>query len=238
MLLAPGEYILTAQKSGYRTATKNISIDGDLTVALTLSEATYPFTVTTKPVNARVRIRNIEQVYAPGIELPPGSYNVAVSAAGYETWEGSVKHGTSATQREIKLARFYSLTLNLNPEDATVEVAGQDYTPGMRLVAGKYTLTIQKTGYQSATESIVLDGDIVADINLTPSLGVLTLILTPSDAQVTLPDLGRRYTPGMRLPVGTVRVNVARNRYESANREIMIRPGNNAVVFSLQRTNR
>ena len=52
---------------------------------------------------------------------------------------------------------------------------------------------------------------------------------------VTLPDLQRRYTPGMRLPVGSVRVSVARDRYEPANREVMIRPGNNAIVFNLQR---
>jgi hypothetical protein len=236
MQLPSGDYTLTARKSGYQSATKNISIDGDLTIALVLAEAIYPFNISANPANARVRIRNIEQVYAPGLELPPGSYDVAVSAAGYETWEGSVTHGTSATQREVKLSRLYYLTFNLNPDDATVELAGHDYTPGMRLVAGTYEVTIAKTGYQSATESIVLDRDVVAAINLTPSLGVLTLILTPSDAQVTLPDLGRRYTPGMRLPVGTVRINVARNRYESANRDIMIRPGNNAIVFSLQRS--
>ncbi|MCZ6459056.1 MAG: PEGA domain-containing protein, partial [Gammaproteobacteria bacterium] len=235
MQLPAGDYTLTARKSGYRSATKNISIDGDLTVALALAEAIYPFTISANPANARVRIRNIEQVYAPGLELPPGSYDVAVSAAGYEPWEGSVTHGTSATQREVKLSRLYSLTFNLNPDDATVELAGHDYTPGMRLVSGKYAVTIKKPGYESATESIVLDRDVVAAINLTPSLGVLTLILSPSDARVTLPDLQRRYTPGMRLPVGSVRVSVARDRYEPANREVMIRPGNNAIVFNLQR---
>ena len=72
-------------------------------------------------------------------------------------------------------------------------------------------------------------------IELTPSLGVLTLIVTPGDARITLPQLERRYTPGMRLPIGKVLVRISRERYQSSEQEIAIRPGNNAIVINLQR---
>lgn len=41
-------------------------------------------TVDVTPVNARVRVMNIGPPYRPGMELEPGSYDIEVSAPGYE----------------------------------------------------------------------------------------------------------------------------------------------------------
>ena len=46
---------------------------------------TLPLTVVAAPADAVVRVMNIEPRYAPGMRLPPGRYDVEVSAAGYQT---------------------------------------------------------------------------------------------------------------------------------------------------------
>ncbi len=235
MQLPQGDYTVTVSKPGYVTATRKLSIDRDVTMEIGLERATYPFTIATSPEDAQVRVGNIRQTYKPALALPPGDYHVEVSAAGYVPWQGTVSHGTSATRHPVSLVPLYTLTLNLAPADADVRVAGERYEPNMRLAAGEYVVTAEKPGYEPASQTVVVDRDSVVDISLAPSVGVLTLILRPSDAQVVLPDLGRSYTPGMRLPVGPVRVRVSRTRYETADREVMIRPGNNAIVFNLDR---
>lgn len=42
-------------------------------------------TVDASPASARVRVMNIGPAYQPGMELEPGSYDIEVSAPGYET---------------------------------------------------------------------------------------------------------------------------------------------------------
>lgn len=42
-------------------------------------------TVDVTPAHARVRVMNIGPAYQPGMELEPGSYDIEVSAPGYET---------------------------------------------------------------------------------------------------------------------------------------------------------
>ena len=44
-----------------------------------------PLTIVAVPADAVVRVMNIEPRYFPGIRLPPGRYDVEVSAAGYQT---------------------------------------------------------------------------------------------------------------------------------------------------------
>ena len=71
-----------------------------------------PFTVRTGPPDARIRIMNIGPRYEPEIKLPPGSYDVRVTAQrrpahgaftarDFETVERSLRHGDEPTDRWI-----------------------------------------------------------------------------------------------------------------------------------------
>ena len=64
--------------------------------------------------------------------------------------------------------------------------------------------------------------------------GTLTLELTPDDAEATLPDLGRAYETGMRIPAGRHTVRVSRDGYEPETRTIEV-AGDTRSSISLDR---
>ena len=65
--------------------------------------ACQPFTVRTGPPDARVQIMNIVPRYEPAIKLPPGDYDVRVTADGFETVERTLPHGDEPTDIWIGL---------------------------------------------------------------------------------------------------------------------------------------
>ena len=62
-----------------------------------------PFTVRTGPPDARVQIMNIGPRYEAGIKLPPGSYDVRVTAHGFDTVKRTLPHGDEPTDTWIGL---------------------------------------------------------------------------------------------------------------------------------------
>ena len=62
-----------------------------------------PFTVRTGPPDARVQIMNIGPRYEQGIKLPPGSYDVRVTAHGFDTVKRTLPHDDEPTDTWIGL---------------------------------------------------------------------------------------------------------------------------------------
>ena len=73
--------------------------------ALLIRRSRQPFTVTTEPAGAQVRILNIEERYRPGMELPVGDYRVEASLDGHETAVRTVRHASTPTLHRIVLRR-------------------------------------------------------------------------------------------------------------------------------------
>ena len=88
-------YIATYPNSPYRTAAE-----------FRLNELRQqPFTVTSEPPSAKVRLVDRAEPYHPGMMLPAGEHRVRVSADGYETREVTVRHGGSPTTRHVALRK-------------------------------------------------------------------------------------------------------------------------------------
>ena len=64
-----------------------------------------PFTVTTVPPNARVRLLDVAEDYRPGMALRPGDYRLRVSAPGYTTVARTVAHSAGTGPLRIELRR-------------------------------------------------------------------------------------------------------------------------------------
>lgn len=65
----------------------------------------YQLTVVTQPENARVRILNSGTAYRQGVRLPPGRYQIEVSAPGFETRRQWITLGRNDHEISIALAR-------------------------------------------------------------------------------------------------------------------------------------
>ena len=68
-------------------------------------EEMHPFTVIVYPAVASVRFVNGKEPYAPGMALPPGEYEVEVSAPGYWTKRETIQHETEPRAHRIALVK-------------------------------------------------------------------------------------------------------------------------------------
>jgi len=93
----------------------------------TRKEALYPFTIQTKPVNARIRILNIGPVYQSGMRLPAGWFQVEVSAEGYRKVTKYVQHRQGKKIARIvlekKQAKARNPVVEVNPVDNSQELS-------------------------------------------------------------------------------------------------------------------
>ncbi|MGF1686491.1 hypothetical protein L4C36_07315 [Photobacterium japonica] len=64
-----------------------------------------PFTVTSNAPHIKVRIMNIRPSYQAGMTLPQGSYDIDVSAPGYQSVRQWVNHNTETSSHHIALPR-------------------------------------------------------------------------------------------------------------------------------------
>ena len=109
MRLPAGLYRVEVTADGHETRTVTVSHGGSPTTQRVVLRKVadcptcQPFTVRTGPPDARVQIMNIGPRYEPGIKLPPGSYDVRVTARGFDTVERSLRHDDEPTDKWIGL---------------------------------------------------------------------------------------------------------------------------------------
>jgi formylglycine-generating enzyme required for sulfatase activity len=131
--LRGGNYLLKAEKPGYRSESQKIFVIGgqERTVnfildSLSQPAQSHPFTIKVTPSNARVRIMNINPRYQDGMELADGDYDVLVDAPGYHSWRQTISHAGRATWQQV--------TLTAKPA-ATASGSFTDPATGMDFVA-------------------------------------------------------------------------------------------------------
>jgi hypothetical protein len=132
-------------------------------VASTSSEDTKPapeilkakLFVATAPANARVRILNIKPKFQQGIELDAGSYQIEISARGYEIKKQWIKLGADEERRmSIELSKIpVTGTIHVSglPNKAKVFIDG-DYAGRMPIVVkdvnqGRHRIRVEADGY-------------------------------------------------------------------------------------------
>lgn len=174
------------------------------------------FTVETVPANAQVRFMEIDQIYNPGMELPPGPYLVEVAADGFETKHVQVEHDTSSSAHLIDLepvvAGFRVVTV---PPRAEVRLVGrrEAYRPGMQLRYGSYEVEVSAPGYMTRLERVEHDGRDPPRIELMRVSTSFRVDTTPPGAKVRLVGRNEAYRAGMQLRNGSYEVEVSAPGY-------------------------
>ena len=112
MELRPGEYRVEVSAEGFKTWREQMKHDGEGSLhRVELERVAAEFRVVTVPSGARVRMLDPAITYRPGMELPPGEYQVVVSALGYMTKVETIQHGTSPTRVRLELEKKEYLLL-------------------------------------------------------------------------------------------------------------------------------
>ena len=71
------------------------------------------------------------------------------------------------------------------------------------------------------------------DTALCTQYAALNVQVRPLGATVTLLDADTRYQPGMQLPVGSVRIEVALPGHTTERRTVLVGPGANNIAVTL-----
>ena len=205
-----------------------------------VGECEGTLTIMTEPADAIVELPDIEDQYSPGMILREGPVTVAARRIGYESRERIVNVVGDTTETiRLELARTGTLTLILSPADAAVELPqlNRQYEPGMVVPSGAVDVIVNREGYESARRKINIVGNTNARITLSQLVdGTLTLDLFPGDATVELPDIRDKYSRGMTLSAGPVRVRISRRGYETAERTIDVAGATRDLIELERRT--
>ena len=134
------------------------------------------------------------------------------------------------------------LTVTAMPREAWVEVDGErlaEDTPVTLedLPAGALEVRLGALEHRAVAVEVEIPKDGLARLERTLepiTYGTLTLVLDPSDATVTLPEVESSYRPGMRLPDGPHRVVVRGEGYREAERTVDV-SGTTRVRIELER---
>lgn len=183
--------------------------------------------VRTVPDGVEVRLgnRTLGQTPLEIADLAPGTYDLTLRHPLYETVELAQQEfasGISTLVEHTLVQATGGLRILTSPPGAWIEFAGErlaEVTPTTLegLPAGPIELFLGAEGYRQA----VVQADVprgsagTLDFTLEPSIsyGTLTLVLTPEDAAVVLPDVELDYSPGMQLPEGAHRIEVSAAEY-------------------------
>jgi formylglycine-generating enzyme required for sulfatase activity len=189
--------------------------------------------VVSNPESATVSVNGQVQPHTTPIvleQLLAGSYTLEISQRGRTTvtLQRDVLPGqTTEVNVELELAKLGTLSIRSNPAHAAIVLLDQSeaYRPGMELPVGRYRARVAADGYRTAEIDVKIGrGPNLAEVTLQRLTGALQLDLRPRDAVVTIghhdgDDLRfTAYTPGMRLPTGTVTVRARALGYRSIER--------------------
>ena len=251
--LLPGTYTVEVSQTGYEPKRIQVRItDGDVTIPVTLVKEVEPeryrLTVRTDPPNARVRLLGTKAAYKPGVLLPPGSYTVEVSQAGYESQRTTARIVDSDAMVSVTLVKEpeptqYRLTVQADPPGAQVRLRGAKagYRPGVALPPGAYTVEVSQPGYETKQVPVrISDGDVTLPVMLTkwvePTQYRLTVRADPADARVRLVNSSFTYRPGVLLPPGSYVVEVTGRGYETKRESVRISDGDVTLPVELERS--
>lgn len=126
--------------------------------------------------------------------LYPGSYALSVSHSGYLPQSRTLEVSEDGETRvRVDLVRnIGTLSLQISPSDATVQLNRQDYSGRSRieLSPGRYRLEVEKQGYEphSETIDIGLNEQTSRTVNLQAHTGSLQFTVSPTNASVSLRD--------------------------------------------------
>ncbi len=230
--LSEGSYTVEVKAEGYKTKRQSFEVtDRKKTVRVKLISPGVRLTVKTQPRSAEVRILNYNESYIPGMLMPPGKYQIQVSAPGYQTskkWIRLVR--TGSVSFSLKEARF-ALKVATTPKNATVKIVEPkniDYRRGRKLKPGRYRIAVSAPGYETQHKWVqIKDKQASVSVSLKKQGYALKLHTVPKNAKIVFDGRSIRYRPGIKLHPGKYRITVSADGFDTQKHEIEI--GNKPV---------
>ena len=254
--IATGQQSYKVTAEGYKTAegTVNVTIGmADVNVDLEFNPyASVKFNVT--PHEAEVNFNNETCLAINGVaefkDVAFGSYEYTITYPGYSTYTGTLLVDSSVETVVVELEKIITstnVTFNVTPADAAVTLNGVtiNAVDGVALFEdvefGKYTYSVAKEGFVTATAQITVESDmeavtVVLEEEITSTN--VTFNVTPADAAVTLNGVTINAVDGVALfedvEFGTYTYSVAKEGFVTATAQVTVELDMEAVTVVLE----
>ena len=203
----------------------------------------YPVTITSNVTDARITLRGNgnDYTYRNGLQLPPGSYQVDISAPEHVSQTRTVSLDSDQIIDFVLEQVLYPVTITSNVTNARITLRGNgnDYTyrNGLQLPPGSYQVDISAPEHVSQTRTVSLDSDQIIDFVLEQVLYPVTITSNVTDARITLTRITLRgngndytYRNGLRLPAGSYQVSAMAERYVTLSETWQV-SGNDSPLY-------
>ncbi|NQZ12250.1 MAG: SUMF1/EgtB/PvdO family nonheme iron enzyme, partial [Algicola sp.] len=186
LLLAAGDYQVALSREGFEPQQVSVYLSLEQQqFSFTLTPAKYTLTVDTLPKGAKVKLLDSELTYQAGMVLPPGSYRIAVSLAGFQSKNQTLQLSQDQQKWLVNLTKNrFALTVKTVPLDAKITLSDQDkktYPLDKKLLAGLYQITVDHPDYQQHIQWLEFSKDQTLHIALKKPMAVKPPSPQPGD---------------------------------------------------------
>jgi formylglycine-generating enzyme required for sulfatase activity len=242
-LLRPGTYTLVAEREGYAALRAPVTVDRERGEVLRYRLTPLPGRLrVVMPVPGSVSIDGQPAGKAPGeFMLPAGAHKLLIDTERYVDYVADVRiegFGKLQTLEPELTPGWSKVTVETDPAGAGVFVAGKErgMTPlSLDLDAGSYRLELRRDGFKPWVTDVQVKANEplrIGPVKLGLPDGRLVVRSRPAGASVTIGGAYRGRTP-LELDVRPdlrQAVNVTREGWEPATREIAVAAGESAIV--------
>ena len=226
MDMRSGTFSVTLRHPDYeplRLEDQALEDDVALRIEQALVRGTGRLTVVAQPADAWIERggdRLAEGTPVTLEDLPAGEIELTLGADEHQTTRVLAevpRNGVGLLEPTLEPIPYGTLTLELEPPDATValEGIGTGYEPGMRLPEGEYRVVVSRPGYRAVTRTVTVERNARVRIQLTfVGPQPFTVESTPAYATIQLHGVSDAYEPGILLVSGDYRVEVSASGYE------------------------
>ncbi len=246
--LLPGRYVLRVEHPHFEPFREPIVLArGDqLRRSLELEPAYGTLELVTNPRGAAIRLNGELLDEVTPATLPhsvAGRYDVELFIEGRKPVRESLdlqRGQTAALNVDLNPLPMAELSLDLQPQDASVEFIGQNlaYAAGMRLPLSTYRVRVSRPGFKPQEQTLALRrGANRFAVELEREFGELRVTVIPESARVTVEAHGetRRYERPVSLATGTVRITASKPGFRSRSNTLRLEPQGAELVLELER---
>ena len=240
LLLIPGDYRIRANKTGYRSLDRRVTIEdsGEQTLAFTLEKLPGLVTFVVRPaVGAEVRMdgESLGRTPIQDMEVPPGRHAFTVEADRYApaAFEVSVRGLGERQSIDVALSPLWAdISISSLPAGARIMLDGEDVgeTPlAVEILEGTHELALVKPGFDTfstALRVVANQPQKLGPFTLVESDGLLAIDSKPSAATVMVAGEFRGRTP-LELSLAPRKphtISISKAGYESIERKVTVDP--------------
>ncbi len=173
----PGSHSIMTKAPGYMDFTTAVSVNGNMTLPVTMQMSNFQLTIAVNPSNAAIFIDG-QQIKGNVASVTPGNHMVMTKAPGFLDFTTQVSVMSPMVLPVNMQLAMAQLTLAVNPSNAAIFVDGAQIKGNVATVTlGNHTVMTKAPGYFDFTTTVNINENMALPIMMQPALGTMNVVL-------------------------------------------------------------